>query len=157
MIFPVDGFCTLKVMNGSESGGRNLLDQVQVGSRIVCDAKILGLCVTQVTTSIEKRKRAEDMFSCLQVTELSREWQGDFVVVQWDMKKAFDHVDHRAVFKAVKLQRCEFALDGMIDAIWNGSVHESVLAKREAEGYFTRISSYFHNDHGNGAIWITRK
>ena len=108
------GWTLLVEGNDSESGGCKLLGQVQAGSRTVCDAKILGLRVAQVTNSIEKRKRAngvcaEDTCRCwtvlvLQVAELSREWQGDIVVVQWDMKKAFDHVDHRAAFKSMKLQ-----------------------------------------------------
>ena len=69
LTFPEDGLCS------SECGGRNLLDQVQAGSRTVCDAKILGLRVAQVTNSIEKRKRpngfcAEDTCRCWTVLVL---------------------------------------------------------------------------------------
>ena len=79
----------------------NLLDQVQACSRTVCDAKILGLRVAQVT-SIEKRKRANGV--CCKMQKSRENGREDIAVTQWDMKKAFDHVDHRAVFKAMKLQ-----------------------------------------------------
>ena len=43
------------------------------------------------------------------------------MVVQLDVKKAFDHVDHRAAFKAMKLQGVSLFSMALIEAIWNGS------------------------------------
>ena len=47
--------------NGSESGGCNLLDQVQADSWFVCDAESLGLRMAQVTPSTEIRERANSV------------------------------------------------------------------------------------------------
>ena len=41
--------------DGSESGGCNVLDQVQTDSWTVCDAESVGLCMAQVTPSTEIR------------------------------------------------------------------------------------------------------
>ena len=43
------------------------------------------------------------------------------VVVQLDVNKAFDHVDHRAAFKAMRLQGVSPLSTALIAAIWNGS------------------------------------
>ena len=43
------------------------------------------------------------------------------MVVQVDVKKAFDHVDHRAAIKAMKLQGVSLFSMALIAAIWNGS------------------------------------
>ena len=43
------------------------------------------------------------------------------MVVQLDVKKAFDHVDHRAAVKAMKLQGVSLFSMALIAAIWNGS------------------------------------
>ena len=97
--------------NGSESGGCNVLDQVQANRCAVCDAESLGLHMAQVTPPLKyesvptafvpKTHADAGLFLLLQAAELSREWQKEVVVVQLDVKKAFDHV---AVFKAMKLQ-----------------------------------------------------
>ena len=100
--------------NGSESGGSNVLDQVQATCWTVLDAKSHGLRVTHVTPSSAIRECAdgvcaEDACGCwpvpvVQAAQLSRQRQREIVVVQFDVKKAFDHVDHRAAFKAMRLQ-----------------------------------------------------
>ena len=40
----------------------------------------------------------------LRLAEISREWKMPFSVGQLDLRKAFDHVDHRAVFRALQQQ-----------------------------------------------------
>ena len=45
--------------NGSESGGCNVLDQVQAGCWTVCDAKSLGLRMAHVTPSTAIRECAD--------------------------------------------------------------------------------------------------
>ena len=72
--------------DGSESGGCNVIDQVQTDSWIVCDAKSLGLRMAQVTPSTKIRECAngicaEDACRCWTVCAVesgrtvSREWQ----------------------------------------------------------------------------------
>ena len=39
--------------DGSESGGCNVLDEIQTDSWIVCDAESFGLCMAQATLSTE--------------------------------------------------------------------------------------------------------
>ena len=56
------------------------------------------------TAFVPKTQADAGLFLLLQAAELSREWQRVIVVVQLDVKKAFDHVNYRAVFKATRLQ-----------------------------------------------------
>ena len=55
------GLVVLADGNGSESGGCNLLVQVQADSWFVCDAESLGLRVAQVTPSTKIRERANSV------------------------------------------------------------------------------------------------
>ena len=64
------GLAMLYDGNGSGSGGCNVLDQVQANRWAVCDAKSLGLRMSQVTPSTEIRERtncvcAEDVLQML--------------------------------------------------------------------------------------------
>ena len=114
--------------------------------------------VTPSTAFVPKTHAETGLFLLLKAAELSREWQREIVVVQLDVKKAFDHVDHRAAFKAMKLQGVSFFSMALIAAIWklyegmlgNGDVKqssdESRIASRSAG-----ISSHLHDDHGIGA------
>ena len=124
--------------DGSESGGCNVLDQVQAYCWTVCDAKSLGLRLAQVTPSTEIRKCAdcvcaEDTRRCWSVFAVegggtvSRVAEREIVVVQLDVKKAFDHVDHRAAFKAMKLQGVSLFSMVLIAAISNGSCMKACL------------------------------
>ena len=64
---------------------------------------------------------------CCKLQNCRREWQREIVVVQLDVKKALDHVDHRAAFKAMKLQDVSpfsMALD-CCNLEWK--LHESML------------------------------
>ena len=134
MTFPEDWLCS---MNGSESGGCNELYQIQANRWAVCDAKSLGLRMARVSLSTEIRERAkcicaEDACTCWTVSvvascRVSREWQKEIVVVQLDVKKAFDHVDHRTAFKAMKLQGVNLFSMVLIVAIWNGSCMKARL------------------------------
>ena len=75
-----------------------------------------------VQTAVVPKTHADaGLFLLLQAAELSREWQKEIVVVQSDVKKAFDHVDHRAAVKAMKLQGVSLFSMTLIAAIWNGS------------------------------------
>ena len=67
------------------------------------------------------------LFLLLQAAEQTREWQKEIVVVQLELKKAFDHVDHRAAFKAMKLQGVSLFSMALIAAIWNGSCMKARL------------------------------
>ena len=49
------------------------------------------------------------------------------MVVQLDVKKAFDRVDHRATFKAMKLQGVSLFSMALIAVIWNGSCMKARL------------------------------
>ena len=49
------------------------------------------------------------------------------MVVQLDVKKAFDHVDHRAAFKGNEAARCESVLDGIDCCNLEWKLNESAL------------------------------
>ena len=67
------------------------------------------------------------LFLLLQAAELSGEWQREIVVVELYVKKAFDHVDHRAASKAMKLQSVSPFSMALIAAIWHGSCMKACL------------------------------
>ena len=81
-----------------------------------------------VQTAFVPRTHADaGLFLLLKAGELSREWQKEIVVVQLDVKKAFDHVDHRAAFRAMKLQGVSLFSMALIAATWNGSCMKACL------------------------------
>ena len=84
------------------------------------------------------KAHADAGFFLLLAAELSREWQTEIVVVQLDVKKAFGHVEHRAAFKAMRLQSLSPFSMALNAAIWSGSYKKA------------RASSHLHNDHGAG-------
>ena len=121
------GMAVLFDCYGSESGGCNVFDRVQADRWIVRDAKNPGLLWLNslpplryegVQTALVPKTHADAglLLLLLQAAELSREWQRAVVVVQLDVKKAFDHVDHRTAFKAMRLQGVS-----PFSMIWNGS------------------------------------
>ena len=57
----------------------------------------------------------------MRAAELAREWRQPLITAQLDLKKAFDHVDHRAAFKAMKLQGIGLPEIALIAAIWHQS------------------------------------
>ena len=83
---PIAGLCAM----------RRILGHVWLKS-------LLSLRYESVLTAFVPKTHADaGSFMLLQAAELSRVWQKEIVVVQLDVKKAFDHVDHRAAFKAVR-------------------------------------------------------
>lgn len=58
----------------------------------------------------------------LRAAELAREWRVPLRMAQLDLKKAFDHVDHRAAFDAMKLQGVSMHSMALIAQIWHQSV-----------------------------------
>ena len=118
--------------DGSESGGSNVLDQVQAQMRKVFGyvwlKSLPPLSYESVQTAFVPKTHADaGLFLLLKAAELSREWQREIVVVQLDVKKAFDHVDHRAAFKAMKLQGVSLFSMALIAAIWSGSCMKACL------------------------------
>ena len=66
-------------------------------------ARMVPLRYECVQTAFVPKTHADaGLFLLLQAAELSRDWQRELVVVQLDVKKAFNHVDHRAAFKAMR-------------------------------------------------------
>ena len=153
--------------NGPESGGCNVLDQVQANRWTVCDAKSLWLkslpplrFESVQTAFVPKTHSDTGLFLLLKAAELSREWQREIVVVQLDVKKAFDHVDHRAAFKAMKLQGVSLFSMALIAAIWEWKLYEGMLGNGDVKqssdesriaSRSAGISSHLHDDHGIGA------
>ena len=123
--------------DGSESGGSNVLDQVQPIAGLYAMRKVLGyvwlksllpLRYKSVQTAFVPKTHADaGLFLLLQAAELSREWQKEIVVVHLDVKKTFDLVDHRAAFKAMKLQSVSLLSMAWTAAIWNGSCMKACL------------------------------
>ena len=114
--------------DGSESGGCNVLDEVRIPIPGLClMRKVLGyvwlksllpLRYESVQTAFVPKTHADaGLFLLLKAAELSREWQREIVVVQLDVKKAFDHVDHRVAFRAMKLQGVSLFSMALIAAI----------------------------------------
>ena len=127
MTFPEDWLCSMTVMAPNVVGATCLTKFRPIAG--LCAIRIvLGY---QVTPSNEIRERtncvcAEDACRCWTVSavasgRVAERVAEEIVVVQLDVKKAFDHVDHRAAFKAVKLQGVSLFSMALIAAIWNGS------------------------------------
>ena len=90
--------------HGTESGGCNVFVLDQADRWLVRDAKNPGLRVLpplryeSVRTAFVPTMHADaGLFVLLPAAELSRECQREIAVVQLDVKKAFDHVDNRAL------------------------------------------------------------
>ena len=90
----------------------------------------------------------------------------EIVVVQLDVKKAFNHVDHRAAFQAMRLQSVSPFSMALIAAIWNGSCMKARLgtvSSSKVRMSSAGISGLLRNDHGIGVArfvkkrWIARK
>ena len=108
--------------NSSESGGCNVLDQVQANRWTMCDAKSLGLCLVQVTPSTEIRDRA----NCVCAEDTCRCWSVSAV----ESCRAVERVAERNCGSTIGREesvrpcgpssglqgnvtaRCEFVLDG---------------------------------------------
>ena len=112
------------------------------------------------TAFVPKAHADAGLFLLLRAAELSREWQKEIAVVQLEVKKEFDHVDHYAVFKALRLRSLRPFSIPLVAAIWNGScmkarlgtvLSNNVQMSRGLHPGCTRVSCHFHNDHGAGS------
>ncbi len=57
------------------------------------------------------------LFIVNRAAELSREWRIPLALVQLDIRKSFDHVNHKAAFAAMKLQGISLYSIALIAAI----------------------------------------
>ena len=119
---------------GTESGRCNVFVQVRADRRLVRNAKNLGLRMAQVTPSTAVRKCADGVCAegtrrCWSVLAAGsgRTAAREIVVVQLAVKKEVDHVDHRAAFKAMRLQGVSAFSMALIAAVWNGSCMKARL------------------------------
>ena len=117
--------------DGTKSCGCNEPGQVQADRWIVRYEKVLGhiwlnsplhpLRYEGVQTAFVPKTLADaGLFLLLRAAELSRALQKEIVVVQLDVKKAFDPVEHQAAFKAMRLQSLSPLSMALIAAIWSG-------------------------------------
>ena len=131
MTFPEDWLCSMTVMAPRVAGATCLIKFRPIAG-LCAMRRVLGyvwlkslppMRHASVQTAFVPKSHADaGLFLLLKAAELSREWQREIVVIQLDVKKAFDHVDHRAAFKAMKLQGASFFSMALIAAIWNGAV-----------------------------------
>ena len=136
MTFPEDWLCSMTVM-APKVVGATCLTKFRPIAGLCAMRKVLGyvwlkslppLKYESVQTAFVPKTHADaGLFLLLQAAELSREWQKEVVVVQLDVKKAFDHADHRAAFKAMKLRGVSLFSMALIAAIWNGSYMKARL------------------------------
>ena len=136
MDFPEDWLCSLTVM-APKVVGATCLTKFRPIAGLCAMRKVLGyvwlkslppLSYESVQTAFVPKTHADaGLFLLLKAAELSREWQREIVVVQLDVKKAFDHVDHRAAFRAMKLQGVSLFSMALIAAIWSGSCMKACL------------------------------
>ena len=115
------------------------------------------------TAFVPKAHADAGFFLLMQAAELSREWQIEIV--------AFDHVDHRAAFRAMKLQGVSLFSMALIAAIWSGSCMKARLGTvtsnkvqmsrglpqgaPESQVIFTMITELVRRDLIKS--WISRK
>ena len=175
MTFPEDWLCSLTVM-APKVVGATCLTKFRPIAGLCAMRKVLGyvwlkslppLKYESVQTAFVPKTHADaGLFLLLQAAELSREWQREIVVVQLDVKKAFDHVDHRAAFKAMKLQGVSLVFDGIDccnlewklyeSALGDGLVEQSSDEQRIASRS-AGVSSHLHNDHGTGTARLDKE
>ena len=163
--------------NGSESGGRNVLDQVQADSRtVVRDAESLGPRLAQVTPSTEIRERANSV--CAQ--DARRCW----FVFAVESGGTVSRVTERncggtagrkesvrprgpsSGLQGSEVARCESVLDGIDccnlewklyeSALGDGFVEQSSDEQRTASRS-AGVSSHLHNDHGPGTARLDKE
>ena len=109
----LEGMALFFHSHGAENGGCKVFVQVRADRWLVRKGKILGyVCLKSLipfryesvqTAFVRKTHAVAILFSLLQATELSREWQREKLwVVHFDVEKAFHYVDHLAAFKAMR-------------------------------------------------------
>ena len=108
--------------DGSESGGCNVLGQVQANRWAVCDVKTIGLRMAQVAPSIAVRECADGVCaevacrcwfaSAVESGTNVREWQREIVVVQLDVEESVRPCGPSSGIQGNEAARCELVLDG---------------------------------------------
>ena len=177
MSFPEEWMCSLTVM-APKVVGATWLTKFRPIAGLCAMRKVLGyvwlmslppLRYESVQTAFVPGAHADaGLFLLLQAAELSREWQREMVVVQLDVREAFDHVEHRAAFKAMKLQGLSLFSKALIAAIWRGScMRETVMSSKiqmsrglpqgapESPVIFTMIMELMLRDLTRS--WVSRK
>ena len=151
---------------GSESGGCNVLDQVQAYCWTVCDAKSLWLRLAQVTPSTEIRKCAncvcaEDTRRCWSVSAV----EGGGTVSRMAERDCSGTTGREegvrpcgpsSGLQGNEIARCELVLDGLdcgnLEWKFKQSSDEPRIASRSAG-----IPSHLHDDHGIGAARLDKE
>ena len=143
--------------NGTNSWRCNEPGQVQADRWFVCDAENPRLCLAQ-NRSLHFADAG--LFLLLKAAELSREWQREIVVVQLDVKKAFDHCGPSSGLQGNETARFEFVFDGLACGNLEWKLHEGMLGNGDVKqssdeprtaSRSAGISSHLHDDHGMGA------
>ena len=175
MDFPEDWLCSSTVM-APKVVGATCLTKFRPTAGLCAMRKVLGyvwlkslppLRYESVQTAIVPKTHADaGLFLLLKAAELSREWQREIVVVQLDVKKAFDHVDHRAAFQGNEIARCQFVFDGLDCGNLEWKLHEGMLGNGDVKqssdesriaSRSVGISSHLHDDHGIGAARLDKE
>ena len=157
--------------DGSESGGCNVLDQVQAYCWAVYgDAKSLGLRMAQVAPSTAVRECADSV--CAE--DACRCWLVSAVESGRTVSRVAERNCGGTVGREERVQscgpssglqgnetaRCEFVFDGLDCGNLEWKLHEGMLGNGDVEqssdepriaSRSAGISSHRHNDHGNGA------
>ena len=162
--------------DGSESGGCNVLDQVQTYCWTMCDAKSLGLRLDQVTTSTEIRKCA----NCVCAGNTCRCWsvsaaEGGRTVSRVAERDCSGTTGREegvrpcgpsSGLQGNEIARSELVLDGIDCGNLEWKLHEGMLGNsdikqssdepRIASGS-AGIPSHLHDDHGIGAARLDKE
>ena len=109
-------------------------------ARLVTMRKVLGymwlLSLPPLTFMTAQTAFIKGSHACMgvhviqRVAELAREWRLPVCMAQVDLRKAFDHVNHRAAIDAMKLQGISLQAQALMAKIWQQS---SIKAKLGAE------------------------
>ena len=158
--------------NGSESGGCNVLDQVQANCWAVCDAKGLELRMAQVTPSTEIREStncvcAEDACGCWTFSAVA---SGRVVKRVAERKCGSTTGCEESVrpcgpssgLQGNEVARCELFLDGFDCRNLECKLYESALGdgfveQSSDEPRSAGVSSHLHNDHGSGVARLCKE
>ena len=156
--------------NGSETGGSNVLDQVQAYCWTVCDAESVGLCMAQVTPSTEIRECANGI--------CAEDACGRWIVFAVESGGTVSRVAERncggtagreesvrscgpsSGLQGNEAVRCELVFDGLDCGDLEWKLHEGALGNGDVEQSSDEsriaskgagISSHLYNDDGIGA------
>ena len=157
--------------DGSESGGCNVLDQVQAYCWTLCDAKSLGLRLAQVTPSTEIRKCA----NCVCAEDTRRRWSVSAVeggtvsrMAERDCSGTTGREEgvRPSGLQGNEIARCELVLDGLDCGNLEWKLHEGMLGNSDIKqssdepriaSRSAGIPSHLHDDHGIGAARLDKE